>query len=49
MGNGSDDFANNVRDLTLTKFCSYFPSFNNHENPCRLVLQILYNKNEIQD
>ena len=30
-GNGSANFAHNVRHLTLTNFCSNFTSLNNHK------------------
>ena len=49
MGNGSAEFANNVKHLTLTSFCSYFTSLNNHENPLSLLLLVLFNNNEIQE
>jgi len=48
MGNGSPDFANNVRHLTQT-FCSYFTSYNNQENPFSLFLLVLYNNNESRE
>ena len=49
MGNGSADFANYIRHLTLTNFLCYFTSLSNHENPFRLLLQVLYNNNETQE
>ena len=49
MGNGSAEFANNVKHLTLTTFCSYFTSLINHENPFSLLLLVLFNNNEIEE
>ena len=49
MDNGGADFANNVKHLTLTTFFSYFTGLNNHENPFRLLLLVLFNNNEIQE
>ena len=30
-------------------FCRYFASLNNHKNPIRLHLLVLYNNNDIQE
>ena len=49
MGNGSADFANNVRHFTPTKFLHYFTSLNNHKIPSSLLLLVLRNSNEIMN